>query len=91
MRVFFRRGKQPLDLRPQLWRNDLIRIQTQNPALGRLLRGGIFLGDMAPFHVSRKTFRAERFGDFVRAIVHVMVEDDVMIARPIRHAFSKWA
>jgi hypothetical protein len=33
-------------------------------------------------------FRAERFGDFVRAIVHVMVEDDDDFARPIRYAFQ---
>ena len=83
-------GNGALDFVAQFRRNLLVGVEAEQPRLRGLVGGGIFLGDVA-FPRFAEDFRAGRLGDFVRAVVHVVVEDDDDFRRPAGDAVERAA
>lgn len=72
----------------QSGRNYFIRVEIQQPRLRGFAGGGIFL-DAITFPRFAKNFRAELRGDFIRAISHVVVDDNDDFADPARDTVER--
>src|ERR1700722_16930315 len=67
--------------------DDLVGINIKQPGLAAFFGGGVFLAGKA-FPGLAKDFCAEGFGDFVRAVADVVVEDDDDFAYPAGNTFQ---